>query len=133
MEWLSVRKPLSVEDVIAVEKELEINLPIDYVEQIGPLNGGALRDAVVFVPGTGNVSYSRNVSLHKNPVLSVYDLVEAFNTAHIRLFPFGSVGNGDYFCFDLEKNKVVLRMHETEEIVPVCDTFTQLLEKITIR
>jgi len=52
---------------------------------------------------------------------------------HIQLFPFGSVGNGDYFCFDLEKNIVVLRMHETEEVVPVCDTFTQLLEKITIR
>ena len=65
MDWLSIRLPLRRSDVDSMEKELNIVLPEDYKSQIGPLNGGALRNTYISLPVLGKVPYSRNVALHK--------------------------------------------------------------------
>ena len=130
MIWLSIRAPLSRSDVDSLEKELRINLPDDYKEQIGPINGGALRDTYIVIPRLGKVPYSRNVALHKGAKAGIYDLLPIFNSETITLFPFASVGNGDYFCFDLEANTVVLYLHELQSTRYVCDAFTQLMERL---
>lgn len=131
MNWLSVRHPLTFNDIEQVEKELQIRLPRDYKEMIGPINGGALRNACVEVPGLGRVAFSRNVALQKGVRTGIHDLLPVFNEdSSIRLFPFASVGNGDYFCFDLYENTVVLYQHEIQSTCYVCDTFTQLIDGI---
>lgn len=130
MIWLSIRAPLSRSDVDSLEKELRIKLPDDYKEQIGPINGGALRDTYIVIPRLGEVPYSRNVPLHKGAKAGIYDLLPVFNGEEIKLFPFASVGNGDYFCFDLEANNVVLYLHELQSTRHVCDSFTQLLNNL---
>lgn len=130
MNWLSVRVPLSRYDIDSLEKELSITLPEDYKSEIGPINGGALRDAYIKLPKLGKVSYSRNVSLHRDTKAGIYDLVGIFNGDSIKLFPFASVGNGDYFCFDLAEKNVVLYMHEIQSIQYVCETFTELMNRI---
>lgn len=130
MNWLSVRVPLSQSEVNSLEKELKINLPKDYKEQIGPINGGALRNAYIELHRFGKVPYSRNVALHKGAKAGIYELFPIFNCEEIVLFPFASVGNGDYFCFDLETNKVVLYLHEFQSTRYVCDSFTQLLNDL---
>ena len=130
MNWLSIRTPLRQSDVKSLEKELQIKLPDDYKEQIGPINGGALRDTYIVIPRLGEVPYSRNVALHKGSKAGIYDLLPIFNSEDIKLFPFASVGNGDYFCFDLEANNVVLYLHELQSTRYVCDSFTQLLNNL---
>ena len=130
MNWLSVRVPLNQSDVNRLEKELKIKLPKDYKEQIGPINGGALRNAYIELPRFGKVPYSRNVALHMGAKAGIYELFPIFIFEKIVLFPFASVGNGDYFCFDLETNKVVLYLHELQSTRYVCDSFTQLLNNL---
>lgn len=131
MNWLSVRVPLSRYDIDSLEKELSITLPEDYKSEIGPINGGALRNAYIKSPELGEVSYSRNVSLHRGAKTGIFDLIGIFNDDSIKLFPFASVGNGDYFCFDLVSNTVVLYLHEIQATRYVCDTFSQLLCTLT--
>ena len=130
MDWLSIRLPLCRSDVDSMEKELNIVLPEDYKSQIGPLNGGALRNTYINLPVLGKVPYSRNVALHKGARAGIYDLLPIFNGEKIRLFPFASVGNGDYFCFDLVSKTVVLYLHEIQETRYICKTFTELLNNL---
>ena len=130
MNWLSIRTPLFHSNIDSLEEELNIKLPSDYKTQIGPINGGALRNAYIKLPRLGEVPYSRNVSLHKDAKASIFDLIGIFNDGAIRLFPFANTGCGDYFCFDLLNNTVVLYLHEIQSTVYVCDTFTQLLEQL---
>ena len=130
MDWLSIRLPLCRSDVDSMEKELNIVLPEDYKSQIGPLNGGALRNTYINLPVLGKVPFSRNVALHKGARAGIYDLLPIFNGEKIRLFPFASVGNGDYFCFDLVSKTVVLYLHEIQETRHICKTFTELLNNL---
>ena len=127
MNWLSIRTPLTPTDIMNVEKDFSISLPADYKSQIASINGGALRNAYIRLPKLGEVSYSRNVSLHKEAQAGIYKLIGIFNDGPVKLFPFASVGNGDYFCFDLATNTVVLYLHEIDKTIYVCDLFTQLL------
>lgn len=130
MKWLSVKRPLTISDIEQVEHDLSICFPLDYKNKIGPINGGALKDAYVKVSGVGNVPYARNVSLSKDAPASIYSLLSALNETKTTLLPIAGVGNGDYFCFDLRNNTVVFWMHETGSVFFVCDTFTQLLDRI---
>ena len=130
MNWLSIRTPLTTDEISFLESQLPIILPSDYKEQIGPINGGALRNAYIHLPPLGQVPYARNVPLQKNAKAGAYDLAQIINPGPIRLFPFGIVGNGDYFCFDLPTDTVLLYLHETGETIYVCDSFTQLLTMI---
>lgn len=128
MDWKSIRNPLSYGEIKEIAKSLNIQLPEDYCRVIGEINGGALVSAYCNVPKLGNVPYSRNVSLSKNVKVNAMILYEQLKD--LNLFPFGSVGNGDYFCFDLTNNQVVLYQHETEAVWPVCKTFDEFLSRI---
>lgn len=128
MNWKSIKKPLSYDEIKEIEKSLNIILPEDYCRIIGEINGGALASASCEVPNLGNVPYSRNVSLSKKAKVNAMLLYEQLKDLH--LFPFGSVGNGDYFCFDLAKEQIVLYQHETGAIWPVCKTFEEFLSRI---
>ena len=130
MNWLSVRVPLTESYLNSLEKELNITLPEDYKAQIGPVNGGALRNAYIELPRLGKVPYSRNVALHKCAQAGIYDLFPIFNCVDGALFPFASVGNGDYFCFDLVSETVVLYLHEIQSTYNVCKTFTELMNRV---
>ena len=98
--------------------------------KIAPINGGALRNAYIRLPKLGEVAFSRNVPLHKEARAGIYDLIGLFNDGPVKLFPFTSVGNGDYFCFDLTTNTVVLYLHEIDKTIYVCDSFSQLLSML---
>ena len=130
MEWLSVRQIISDEEIEQLEVELKIKLPKDYKRMIGKINGGALKNAYIKHATMDEIAYDRNVSLKREAKTNVYILIPIINEKEIKYFPFGSVGNGDYFCFDLDKNQVVLYIHELQIFKYVCDTFEQLLSMI---
>lgn len=129
MNWKSIRNPLTYDEIKEMAKSLNISLPEDYCKIIGEINGGALVSAYCNVPRLGSVPYSRNVSLSKNAKVNAMLLYEQLKD--LNLFPFGSVGNGDYFCFDLLKKQVVLYQHETGAVWPVCKNFEEFLSRIS--
>ena len=130
MNWFSIRTPLCQADIESLEEALDVRLPEDYKCQIGPINGGALKNACIRLPQLGDVPYSRNVPLHKEACAGIFDLLPILNGSTPTLFPFASVGNGDYFCFDLEADCVVVYLHETLTTQYVCQTFTELLDSL---
>ena len=128
MEWLSVRNPMTTAEVEAVERELGIKLPEDYKEQIGSINGGALKKACV-VCEAGRIPYSRNVSLSQKAKGNIFELFGSVMDSK-QFFPFANVGNGDLFCFDLKNKNVVLWKHEANELIGISNSFSELLEMI---
>lgn len=128
MNWKRLRNPLTYEEVKAIINSIHVNLPEDYCNLIGPINGGALVDTVCNVPGVGAVPYGSNISLSPNARTNALVLYEQFKEN--ALFPFGNVGNGDYFCFDLNENIVVLYQHEKDKTVPICKSFAEFLDML---
>ena len=133
MEWIGIRKLLSEEDIRHLEKDLQIVLPEDYCKQILQINGGALRNAYWESPEHGHISYSRNVNLSREAKGNVYLLIDAINESERRYFPFGSVGNGDYFCFDLKTGKVVLYAHEQNTFYDICSSYTEFMNRLIVK
>lgn len=127
--WIGV-KQITKEQIYEIEKELNINLPEEYRSEIRNLNGGALPAAVYNDPFLGDIAYSRNVNLLKNGKFNIVQLFRSIDGGSCKYFPFGSVGNGDYFCFDLQTGKVVLYSHEEENIYAICDSFTEFIDGI---
>ncbi len=132
MKWIGIRKTLTENDVLRVIEELEITLPSDYIRSIGSINGGALKSAYYKDKKLGKIPYSRNINFCSESRVNVAELFKSINGETKKYFPFGSVGNGDYYCFDLSCEVVVLYMHETKEIYPLCNTYTELMESLLI-
>ena len=129
MGLFKFNKTLSVNDIERLERQLKINLPDDYKEQIGSINGQGYTNSYVPHKSLGEIPYSRNVSLNKRDKYNIYDIYGKV-IEDKRYFPFANTGTGNYYCFDLHKNNVVLWLHETETIVYLCDTFSELMRKI---
>lgn len=130
MKWISIKKKLSYSEVKGIADKLNIKLPEDYCQEIGNINGGVLDEGVYFHPKLGGIPYSRNVNLCQNAKANAIELFNVLDEGSKKYFPFGSVGNGDYFCFDLKSQKVVLYSHESERVYAICDTFTELINEI---
>ena len=65
----------------------------------------------------------------KIDIVELYKILDGGSKSY---FPFGSVGNGDYMCFDLKKNnRVVLYINEIQKVYYLCDTFTQFIDGLT--
>ena len=127
--WKRVSK-LSKEEIDALCVKYSVSLPEDYRSSIGDINGGGLISSYVNVKGIGDVAYSRNITLVDDKRGNAFSLFNVLDEGSKKYFPFGDVGNGDYFCFDLKKNQVVLYSHETQETFFVCNTFTEFLKMI---
>ena len=131
-KWLSIKTKLSDKDILQLENDLKISLPLDYKTYIKNVNGAALKKAVYIDRALGRIPYSRNVNLSKTAKSSIYNIFDSFDTGSKQYFPFGSVGNGDYFCFDLKTGNVILYTHENSKVYPICKTFTELINSLSI-
>ena len=133
LHWVGVHHPMTYLEVKSTAEELGANLPEDYCTIIGAINGGALRSAFIEFPLKQRISYSRNVSLNKEAKANIFLLYKESSDFDKRYFPFGSVGNGDYFCFDLVEHNVVLWQHEIDKFIYICQSYSDLLNMIQER
>lgn len=130
MNWIDVKKQIKDVDLDAIEKELQIRLPNDYRCRIKKINGGALKEAYYPSKEYGKIAYARNTNLSLDAKANAAFLAKKINKEEIRYFPFGSVGNGDYFCLNLQDNSVVLYVHEGENFLEVCDSYTDFMKRL---
>lgn len=113
-----------MKDVDRLETDFGIKLPKDYKQQILSINGKSYANVYIPHKKLKEIPYSRNVSLNKRDRYNIYDIYGKV-IEDTRYFPFANTGSGNYFCFDLKKNQVVLWIHETDDIIYICDTFTK--------
>ena len=123
------KNQMSFEEVNRQFKKHKVDVPDDYKEKIGELNGGGLVSSTVKVPGIGQTSYSRNLDISDDKTGNAFQIYKNLDNGSKKYFPFASVGNGDYYCFDLKDKdkKVVHYSHEQQKATPVCDTFTDFV------
>lgn len=126
MNWKRINT-LSKEDIDQLCKKHNVKLPDDYCNIIGSINGGALTSAHVDINNLGSVPYSRNVTLQDDAKGNAFSLYEAIDNSSRRYFPFGSVGNGDYFCFYMQTQHIVYYQHETQKTYEICETFSEFI------
>ncbi|OON87453.1 hypothetical protein BXO88_04055 [Oribacterium sp. C9] len=127
LNWISKKEKVTDAEIDTLEKDLNVCLPKDYKEYIKDVNGAALKKVYYSDGRLGRIPYSRNINLLKSAKFGIYNIFHDFDKGTGRYFPFGSVGNGDYFCFDLKTNSVVLYEHETEAFHSICETFSQFI------
>ena len=132
LNWISKKEKVTDTDIYTLEKDLKINLPKDYIDYIKDVNGAALRKAVYIDKKLGRIPYSRNINLLKTAKFGIYNIFHDFDNNSGRYFPFGSVGNGDYFCFDLKEKSIVLYAHEADAFYPICKTFTIFIGSLIV-
>lgn len=133
MEWIGVRNKLTANEIKNITKAQGIKLPEDYCAKIGEINGGRLKKAFINVKGIGDVAYSGNLNLLESARGNAIVLYKILQNRNVGGFPFGDVGNGDYFCFDMSNGSVFLWMHETEKKAYICDSFSNFLDKLEQR
>ena len=130
LNWISARNPMTYEEVLGRLQELGVSLPEEYCHMIGPINGGALVDAFYEDAKLGKIAYSRNIDLSKKARIDVVTIISILNDIEIKYFPIASVGNGDYYCFNLKNLKIELFLHELQKHVPLCDSFQNMLNNL---
>ena len=127
MNWYKPKRKLTEEDFQKIQNELHITFPEDFKHLMAPIHGARLRTAYVRVDGVGKVSYDRNIPLIQGEVANIYDIYGLIGN----LIPIAGTGFGDYFCYDPDTWKIVLYMHETNNVISVCDSFEELLNMIS--
>ena len=126
MDWKRI-SALSKEDIDGLCKKHSVSLPEDYCRTVGAINGGALASAHIDVENLGCVPYSRNVTLTDDARGNAFSLYEAIDNSSKKYFPFGSVGNGDYYCFDMRTQHVVYYQHETQKVYEICKSYSEFV------
>jgi hypothetical protein len=133
LKWINLSSPITMDDVLFVEKETGLMLPEDYVVCVLQHNGGTpIPSGLPDIETEIDHLHSLNKE-DEDFVLIYYRLFEKESNG--LLFPFGSDGCGNYFCF-LYKNKkdknptVVFYDHEVQRITFLALTFSDLLNSL---
>lgn len=131
-EWLFPDEPLDDKIISVVEKLFGVKLPDDYKQCIKENNGGYPKPDVFNLDDGSEGFVFNNLISFTDEDLNIKMLAEKFAPQH--LFPFADDPFGNLLCFDYSCNKnspkVVFYDHELDTILPVCDSFTALLERL---
>lgn len=129
MEW-KFCKALKKGTLSKIEKMYDIQLPEVYKKFIEQYNAGALVNGYYICTDGKKIPYSSNLNLMIESKFNAMILFEIIDDGCKKIFPFGNVGNGDYFCFDLQTEKVVLYKHELGEKIILEECFNNFLSKL---
>ncbi|APQ60695.1 hypothetical protein PPOLYM_01951 [Paenibacillus polymyxa] len=136
-KWLFAEGPVDDATIAATEQLFQVTFPQDYKECVKNFNGG--------YPVPNNFDYDNDAQGVFNDLISFTN--SELNITMFREFaqdsftkgiiPFGRDPFGNLLGFDYRFNKevplIIFFDHEEigeEAITPVCDTFTELLDKL---
>ncbi|REK76865.1 SMI1/KNR4 family protein [Paenibacillus paeoniae] len=132
-KWLHVEGPVDDATIAAIEQLFHVTFPQDYKNCIKQFNGG--------YPEPSSFDYDNGAQgiFHDLISFTNNDLnISMFQEFAVKsIVPFGRDPFGNLLAFDYRLNKekppVILFDHEeieAEAITPVCNTFTELLDKL---
>ncbi|MGM1019044.1 MAG: SMI1/KNR4 family protein [Bacillota bacterium] len=136
-KWIFVEGAVDDATIDATEQLFEVTFPQDYKDCVKKFNGG--------YPEPNNFDYDdgaqgvfNDLISFTNSELNITMFHEFAQDSFTKgIIPFGRDPFGNLLCFDYRFNKevplIILFDHEEieeEAITPVCDTFTELLDKL---
>ncbi|MGG1639101.1 SMI1/KNR4 family protein [Paenibacillus sp. NRS-1760] len=140
VKWILTKKELSSEEILTVEKKLDISFPSDFVECAKLNNGGQPVPDTFDLQGRRGAVFNALLSLNideSRNILSVYENIKTRLPRNI--YPFADDPFGNYLCFDYRDSTspvVVFWDHEHADngqaaaLSYVCNSFSQLLNKL---
>lgn len=131
IKWIFTEGPLEEIKIDEVEKSFGFNLPDDYKQCIMENNGG-FPEPNIFDCDDGRIeAVFNNLISYTNKDLNIKMFTEF---SFQKIFPFAKDPFGNLLCFDYRFNEKlpVIVFYDCEEriITPVCDSFTDLLERL---
>lgn len=141
--WMFSYKPVSEDEIAAVESSLNIRFPEDYIECAKNSHGGNPSMQVYNFKGHQEAVFNSLLSLNPNEnnyILDVYNDIKDRLVDDV--YPFADDPFGNFICFDYRKSEgstptVVFWDHELahenpeKALFPICKTFTELLCRLT--
>ena len=128
-KYVSPLKEKSAVDVLEIKYNYP--LPSDLKNCILEYNSGVPSPCLFdFGENKGKV-FGGLLSYNTGDLDNIYDFVELFQNkdkSGLSMLPFGIDPAGNFLC--IKDHKIVFYDHETEKVIPVCDTFTQLLKML---
>lgn len=114
-----------------MEAKYNYSLPDDLKNCIKENNGGVPSPCCYDFGSNKNKVFGGLLSFNKSDHNTIYDFIELFRTknkAGLIMFPFGIDPAGNFLC--VKNKKIVFYDHETDMVFPICNTFTELLERL---
>jgi hypothetical protein len=140
IEWKWAELPVDEALIIAVQKELGVDLPVDFLNLVRESNGGYPSIKYFDFPSRGEAILNHLLSFTENgddpSLLETYRNV--LNRLPVKIIPFASDPFGNLICFDYKENppSVCFWDHEiassdiNSSISPICDNFLKFLAKL---
>ncbi|MFD2214907.1 SMI1/KNR4 family protein [Metabacillus endolithicus] len=132
-KWKYTEEPIGEKKLVEVEEKFGFTFPADF-KQCVIYNNGGFPDPNVFDCDDGRIEVVfNNLISFTNKDINIQMFYE-FSAQ--KLIPFARDPYGNLLCFDYRYNedspKVVFFISEDEEtsITPVCDTFTDLINRL---
>jgi hypothetical protein len=141
--WIRPLLPITIQDIQAIERKLDVVFPNLFVECVLRYNGAYVQPSDIYIKGRGLAVLNVLTSL-VNYEAGVY-LVDEMAIMAMRLppglIPFALDPSGNHFCFDyrgdtIREPSIVFVDHEGftslkgSNIFQVCSTFEQLLRSL---
>jgi len=106
-------------------------LPEDLKECIVKNNAGVPSPSTFDMGENKGMVFGGLLSFNKGDVDSIYDYISLFETENgkgLKMFPFGLDPAGNFLC--VKGREIVFYDHETDSVIPISDTFAQLLSML---
>ena len=127
LTWKYVKPIKDVNALADFEKKVGVQFPNDLKEIINQFNNGRPSNKYFDTTNEKECEFKKLFSLNPDDVENIYSTLE-FDTQFKNLIAFASNSFGNLIC--LYDGKIVYWKHETDEIEPLADTFTEFLAKL---
>lgn len=131
IQWKYVSPLKEGTEVECLEIKYHYPLPEDLKKCIEKYNGGIPTPEVLDFSENKNKVFGGLLSFNEGEDDNIYDFVELFENKEktgLTMFPFGIDPAGNFYC--VKDKKIVFYNHETNQTVPICDTFTQFIKML---
>ncbi len=131
IQWKYVSPLKEGTEVDVMEIKYHYPLPDDLKNCIQEHNGGVPVPCCFDFGDNKDKVFGGLLSFNEADTDSIYDFVGLFHNkdkSGLTMFPFGLDPAGNFLC--VKDKKIVFYDHETARVFPICNTFTQLLEKL---
>ena len=135
LSWKFTKPLVGKTSIIKLEKILGIILPDDFISCV-MLNNAGYPSLQNFETSSGvDHLFSRLLSLDEQSAVNIfntYDTMFSINGIE-NLLPFAGDPFGNYICYDFSEPilKIVFFDHETCEVDSICQTFSELIGKLS--
>lgn len=131
IKWKYVSPLLDDTELAVLEMQYRMMIPDDLKECIVQNNAGVPSITTVDIGNHSEKVFGGLLSFNKGDLDSFFDYVAMFeseNGKSLKMFPFAIDPAGNFFC--IEFGKVVFYDHESDETSIICNTFTELINKL---